>query len=713
VAYRDKINDYGDMSSPFWRRWDSVRLRLLLLAGVPLIAAGGTALIVFNQHVRPLVAEQMRGDLESINRAKAQIAATWMREQYGTLSFIAEMPDVTTWDRDALAAAATRTSEAFPQFRAIVFIDRDGSVLVDSAGGSGGYIGDRGYFRRALSGKPTVTNIAIARTNSAHMIVFATPVRDSNGEIIGVVSAPMRPETLDAVLATGLQQSGASSYILDAAGEVVTGTGPQSPGRVFFSPTGSYRNHEGIEVWAAVTTLAEEGWLLVSELPVALVSNTFQRYNKILLLVLVVTLLLTTVPAMVISATIQRPVAQLDRLSQVVAAGRYEELEPLPVGLATPGELRRLQQALSTMVEMVVRRRAELEATNRLLTATQEMAQLGSWEYNTADGNLRLSEAALDIVGLPRSVTLLPLRAVIAAIPAPYSRLFGVGYLGSIRNGLDGFEMEHPIVRLDSEEVRFVHQRCVHSRDGDGRVIRTRGMIHDITERHRLEESLREAVAEKTALLQEVHHRVRNNLAIIRSLISLKQENLPNGSRARSVLQDMYGRITSMALLHDQLYDSDTYSRIDMDEYLNALLDGIETSYGMRKVRLERRIGSIVVEMHRVIPCGMIVNELLANAYKYAFPRGEGTIVVEISEGSPDREQSGDRTIEVVVSDSGAGLPSSGEGGDDIPEDRPEGIGRTLVHQLAQQLGGTVTWSLPAEGGTTVTVRFPAAPPTG
>jgi two-component sensor histidine kinase len=86
-------------------------------------------------------------------------------------------------------------------------------------------------------------------------------------------------------------------------------------------------------------------------------------------------------------------------------------------------------------------------------------------------------------------------------------------------------------------------------------------MIHDITERHRLEESLREAVAEKTALLQEVHHRVRNNLAIIRSLISLKQENLPNGSRARSVLQDMYGRITSMALLHDQLYDSDTYSR--------------------------------------------------------------------------------------------------------------------------------------------------------
>jgi two-component sensor histidine kinase len=235
-------------------------------------------------------------------------------------------------------------------------------------------------------------------------------------------------------------------------------------------------------------------------------------------------------------------------------------------------------------------------------------------------------------------------------------------------------------------------------------------MVHDITERHGLEESLREAVAEKTALLQEVHHRVRNNLAIIRSLISLKQELLSDGSRAKGVLQDMYGRITSMALLHDQLYESDTYSQIDMEEYLNALLDGVENSYGAPGVILHRRIGSIVVEMHRVIPCGMIVNELLANAYKYAFPDDSGAITVTVCQERSDPAADVQPMISVVVSDDGTGLPGSEEPREGAQPDRRDGIGRTLVHQLAQQLGGSVTWSLPPTGGTTVTVRFPAAP---
>jgi two-component sensor histidine kinase/PAS domain-containing protein len=710
VARRKRIDEHGGMSSPSWRRWDSVRLRLLLLAGVPLIAAGATALIVFTQHVRPLVAEQMRDELDRTSREKARIVDSWIREQHGTLSFIAGMPDVTAWEVDTLATAATRTSEAFPQFRAIVFIDRDGQVLVDSVGGDGGYVGDRTYFQRARSGEATVTNIAVARTSSAHMIIFAAPVRGPVEEIMGVVAAPMRPETLDAVLETGQRDSGALSYILDDAGELVTGEGPRRPDEVFFATTGSYRNHDGVEVWAAVTPLAEEGWILVSEIPVSLVSGTFRRYNEVLLMVLIATLILTTIPAVMIAATIQRPIAELDRLSQVVASGHYDQIEAIPAGFATPGELRRLQLALSTMATMVVRRRADLEASNRLLTATQEMARVGSWEYTAATGSLRMSETALGIIGLPRSTTLVKRRKVIAAIPPNHSREFGRRFIASIRNGSDGFEMEHPIVRLDSGEERFVLQRCLHSRDAAGRVIHTRGMVHDITDRHSLEESLREAVNEKTALLQEVHHRVRNNLAIIRSLISLKQELLPDGSRGKRVLQDMYGRITSMALLHDQLYESDTYSRIDMEEYLNALLDGIEHSYGLPGVRLERRIGSIEVEMHRVIPCGMIVNELLANAYKYAFPDGAGVITVTVSQEHQIAAGKADPEMSVVVSDDGAGLSESERAAEGTRPGRREGIGHTLVHQLAQQLGGTVTWDLPPRGGTTVTVRFPAAP---
>jgi chemotaxis protein methyltransferase CheR len=230
--------------------------------------------------------------------------------------------------------------------------------------------------------------------------------------------------------------------------------------------------------------------------------------------------------------------------------------------------------------------------------------------------------------------------------------------------------------------------------------------IHDVTEEHarreqqqttikaleRTEESLRAIIEEKQMLLQEVHHRVRNNLQVIGSLLSLQAEELHEDGERRA-LQVAQHRVQSIADVHDLLYVSSSAGVIDLRVYTQRLSDNLSMAYGVSN-RIEAHIegGQMTLDARRAVLVGLLLNELISNAYKHAFPGNRtGRVTIDIS-------ASEDEAI-LSVTDTGVGTPANPE------SKRPGSLGLRLIHMMAQQLRGTVT--LHSAQGTTVEIRFP------
>jgi PAS domain S-box-containing protein len=241
--------------------------------------------------------------------------------------------------------------------------------------------------------------------------------------------------------------------------------------------------------------------------------------------------------------------------------------------------------------------------------------------------------------------------------------------------------------------------------DESGQILAFAKVLHDETQRKQTEEQLREAVKEKNALIQEVHHRIKNNLQVINSLISLQADRVDRSML--SILEDTQNRVAAIGAIHEQLYASQDLSNINFGSYLEDLVKGLFSFYGVRGNHIDLQIHSdeIVLDVHQAIPLGLIANELVTNSLKHAFPQNRPG-VVEVSftyvpqEGSGDSESTLDEgSARLRVSDNGIGLPS----GVDI--DGARSMGLHLVHLLAGQLGGR----LEAEPGpgTRLALTFP------
>ncbi len=221
-------------------------------------------------------------------------------------------------------------------------------------------------------------------------------------------------------------------------------------------------------------------------------------------------------------------------------------------------------------------------------------------------------------------------------------------------------------------------------------------LARDLREQERLkaEEALQRALGEKDALLREVHHRVKNNMAVILSMIGLQSEGVVDQATVDG-MKKIQGRIRSMALAHDQAYRSEDFRRVDLGDYTRRLTDSIFQSHPGRvgKVDLRLQIADLAVTIDVAVPCGLILNELIGNALEHAFPDGgRGEVVVAL-------EMNNDGRVELAVIDNGDGRRG------DTGADRRGGIGLQLVELLAKQLGGDL--EMRWEGGADVRVRFP------
>lgn len=216
----------------------------------------------------------------------------------------------------------------------------------------------------------------------------------------------------------------------------------------------------------------------------------------------------------------------------------------------------------------------------------------------------------------------------------------------------------------------------------------------DITERMEAEGQIKDSLEEKKVLLKEIHHRVKNNLQIISSLLSIQASNIVDPT-AVECLRDSRQRVKSMALIHEKLYQSENFSRVNFAEYTRSLADFLFRSYNVcpGNIRLDLQVEDLAINIDRAIPCGLIINELVSNSLKHAFP-GDRRGVISIRMG-----RRSDR-YELTVSDDGIGFPP------EIDYRDTKSLGMQLISTLAAQLEGTV--ELDAGSGTRFTISFPA-----
>ena len=218
----------------------------------------------------------------------------------------------------------------------------------------------------------------------------------------------------------------------------------------------------------------------------------------------------------------------------------------------------------------------------------------------------------------------------------------------------------------------------------------------EIAERKRAEEQLKTSLAEKEVLLKEVHHRVKNNLQVISSLLHLQSKQIKDPEALGMFLESQY-RVRSMALVHERLYQSEDLSGVDAAEYFRDLASYLRRSYGATssQVSLKVDVDPVSLGIDMAIPCGLIVSELVSNALKHAFPDGRrGQILVRLYQ-SP-----GNQCV-LVVSDDGIGLPA------DLDLNVTQSLGLHLVNRLVAQLEGSI--DVNRSGGTTHTITFPCA----
>jgi PAS domain S-box-containing protein len=221
--------------------------------------------------------------------------------------------------------------------------------------------------------------------------------------------------------------------------------------------------------------------------------------------------------------------------------------------------------------------------------------------------------------------------------------------------------------------------------------------IVDISDRKQKEEHIIQALKEKDILLGEIHHRVKNNLQIVHSLLELQLARTSDPV-VMGMLRDGQSRIYSMALIHQTLYQSNDFARVDFDSFLAALIANLAQSYGApaNRIAIATDARGVLLPINIAVPCGLVVNELISNALKHGFPAGQsGKVIVALRE-EPDAQ------VVLSVSDDGVGLPN------DLDIAETATLGLQLVRLLAEQLGADV--AIQRSNPTRFELRLPLHP---
>ncbi len=247
-------------------------------------------------------------------------------------------------------------------------------------------------------------------------------------------------------------------------------------------------------------------------------------------------------------------------------------------------------------------------------------------------------------------------------------------------------------VSLDNKEELWISSTLTPIYEEDGTLKKVVVVDTDITAGKNMQKQIEYSLKEKDVLLKEIHHRVKNNLQIIISLLNL-QTGYVKDENTLKTLKDGQSRVRSMALVHEKFYQAEELSEINFLDYIEKLCQFLYQSYGDKnhQVNVEIKGDYVGLDMDTAMPCGLLINEIVSNAYKYSFPGKEsGKILIELKKA--------DGKVNLLIKDNGIGLP------DDFEIEKSESLGMQLILALTNQLDGEL--KLSHEKGTSFAISF-------
>jgi PAS domain S-box-containing protein len=268
------------------------------------------------------------------------------------------------------------------------------------------------------------------------------------------------------------------------------------------------------------------------------------------------------------------------------------------------------------------------------------------------------------------------------------------GQLSAIDNALKGRPQQVELALLNKLGETIWMQAFLNPVYQEEELTGISCVMFDNSERRAVDRRVRDSLKEKEVLLQEVHHRVKNNLQVISSILSLQSSYVSDESTLR-ILQESQERIKAMSFIHETLYRTADFSKLEFTDYIRTIAGNLVQSYRINEtsVRFEPELDNVYLNLDQSIPCGLIVNELISNALKYAFKgRSEGVLRLKLGQQ--------DELIDLVVEDDGVGL------GEDFKFEKHDSLGIQLVYSLVEQLDANLDVHSTKDKGTTFHLRF-------
>ncbi|MDH5506622.1 MAG: ATP-binding protein, partial [Anaerolineae bacterium] len=255
------------------------------------------------------------------------------------------------------------------------------------------------------------------------------------------------------------------------------------------------------------------------------------------------------------------------------------------------------------------------------------------------------------------------------------------------------FAAAEPAIFEDQREGMYFTNAIYPIINMNGQVSSVAVYARDITARVLAEEKILASLHEKEFLLKEIHHRVKNNLQIISSLIHLQSKKITD-EQTLTILKESQNRVKSMALIHEKLYQSSDFTQIDFADYIRSLAGHLFRTYQVNSNDISYEIFAedVSLTIDLAIPCGVIINELVSNTLKHAFPGDMGgKITISLREASPN-------TLQLEITDTGVGFPK------DIDFRKTDSLGLQLVNNLVEQLHGDI--QLDSQAGSKFIITF-------
>ncbi len=411
--------------------------------------------------------------------------------------------------------------------------------------------------------------------------------------------------------------------------------------------------------------------------------------------------------------------------SGAFTAERLEVLNLLSSQAAISLENAGLYQELRSYSQQLESKNAELITTNESLSAEiterkrveserQQLLKQLEVERGLLEAVLRQMPAGVFIAEAPSGKIILANEQVEpiwrhAFLPCDNIEQYSQ-YNGFHPDGRQYSSPEWPLARSIStgevvigEEIKIlrgddtygtIHVSSAPIRDPSNQIVAGVVTLYDITEKKRAENQLKASLKEKEVLLKEIHHRVKNNLQIISSLLYLQSRYIKD-NQVLEIFKDSTNRVATMALIHEQLYQSKDWATIDFAEYIRNLVANLFASYEVNSegIELKIKIDNVCLGIDTAVPCGLIINELVLNSLKYAFSEEKsGEICIEVQEND-------NKEFTLIVSDNGIGFP------EELDFRNTKTLGCQLVMDLTEQLEGTIV--LDKNLGTEFKITFP------